>query len=266
MIPLFPYYPKDNDGWQAYSEYERDTHYFTHTLQALKHWDRHRESGGMDKPVIPETSSPNMASRDVKQFFDTRYKPEKPLSCERFVEAADLLERIVKTNGIEGMYSFFRVLSHEDDGSGRIRRDEVHFKKILSDVFVPHFEPHPAAEILHALATLGHVAIAPVTGMVASAIHAPVAAYSVARFRKLRNDRLERRETPPLEVIDNVLPLLQSMHTIAQHSVDVLNAIEPIKGRPFPDVAPIDITFLQTALERVRHGDDLSEAHDCNGR
>jgi hypothetical protein len=257
------FYPQFPGTQQHYSEYERDSYYFTHTLQALKCWNEHRENGERERPVIPEADFPNMASREVKQFFDTKYQPEKPLACEHFAEATDLLDRIIKTNGVDGMYSFFRVLSHADTGTGgNSPIDTMRFKKILGEVFVPHFEPVPTEEIVHGVATVGHIAISALAGLV----HAPAAAYSVMRFRKLRNDRLERRETPPLEVMDHILPLLQSMHAIAQHSVDILNVIEPVKDRPFPDLAPIDTTFLQTALERTRHADDSPDQPHYSGR
>lgn len=262
MMYNFRHYPGDNDGTPSYSEYERDTYYFIHTLQALQHWNAQTQNGEMERPVIPEADNPNPASREVKDFFDHHYQPKKPLEAERFDEAATLLEAIVSTHGIEGLYSFFRVLSSEHDDSGKQMGDQARFKSIVTDVFAPHFAPHPTSEILHGLATLGHVAVAPITGIIAGAVHAPVAAYSAMRFKSLRKERLQRRDEPGLDVIDNLLPLLASMHVIAEHSIEVLNVIEPIQGRPFPTLPPINIKMLETALENTRNSSETVDAEN----
>lgn len=254
---IIPPYPVSRLPGEHYPEYDRDKYYFRHTIDALKHWDKHQHYGHGDRPTIPNIAEPDLAFREMKQFFDHEYNPSTPLCCERFNEAADLLKQVIETNGVNGMYSFFRVLSHIDDGSSNMRQDEERFRKVLSDVFVPHFEPYPTEEIVHGVATVGHTAVAALSGLV----HAPAAAYSALKFRKLRNERHARRESPPLDVIDNILPLLTSMHTIAQHSIDVLNVVTPVQDRSFPNLPPINIRFLEDTLDRVRHADDSPDYH-----
>jgi hypothetical protein len=261
IYPYMTHVHNEANFEQRYDSYERDAFYFRHTLEALLHWNNHFDVGTQQRPVIPEISDPNIASREVKRFFDNDYRREGPPSCERFNEAAELLHRIVQTNGVEGVYSFFRILSSKGSTQGNSQRDEATFKKIVSEVFVPHFGPRPTEEIVHGLTTLGHVLTLPLTGL-ASIAHAPVAAYSALRFKKLRRERLDRRESPPLEIVEHMLPLVKSMHIIAQQTVDILNVIEPIEGRTLPNVAPIDMQVLEKALERVRHGGDLGESHD----
>jgi hypothetical protein len=261
IYPHVNYADDENNFELRYDSYERDAFYFRHTIEALLHWNNHFDVGTQHRPVIPEARDPNIASREVKHFFDNDYRPEGPPSCERFNEAAELLHKIVQTNGVEGVYSFFRILSNKSSPHGNSVTDEARFKKIISDVFVPHFEPRSTEEVVHGLTTLGHMLTLPLTGL-ASLAHAPVAAYSALRFKKLRRERLDRRESPPLEIVEHMLPLVKSMHTIAQHTVDILNVIEPIEGRSLPNVAPIDMQVLETALERVRHGSDLGESHD----
>lgn len=262
IYPYMNYAVDERNFTQRYDSYERDAFYFRHTLEALLHWNNHFDVGTQQRPIIPEAREPNIASREVKQFFDNDYRREGAPSCERFNEAAELLHQIVQTNGVEGIYSFFRVLSNKSGREfGNSATDEGTFKKIISDVFVPHFEPRSTEEVVHGLTTLGHMLTLPLTG-IASIAHAPVAAYSALRFKKLRRERLDRRESPPLDIVEQMLPLIKSMHTIAQHTVDILNVIEPIEDRRLPDIAPINMKMLETALERVRHGSDLVESHD----
>ena len=119
-------------------------------------------------------------------------------------------------------------------------------------MFAPHFEPSAAAEIVHGVATIGHVIVSALAGLV----HAPVAAYSAMRYRQLRNSRLERLETPTMDVVDQMMPLLTSMHDIARQSIVVLNQIQPIEGRSFPEVAPINMHMLEVAMERAALSDE----------
>ncbi len=264
MIYPYPNYPRDHINGNGFNEYERDKYFFISTIEALQHWNHHLENGMRERPVVPEAYEPNLATKAVKDYFDNHYNAQKPLECEHFDEAAGLLGKMVQTNGVEGMYSFFNVLSSVDTGRSN-ELDKIRFKKVLTDVIVPHFEPAPTEEILHGVATAGHVLLAPLAGLIGFA-HTPVAAYSAMRFRQLRNKRLERREEPPLEVIDHMMPLLRSMHVIAQRSVDVLNDIQPIEDRVFPSVAPLDTKILEAALERVRHGDDLLDQPEYMAR
>lgn len=252
-------YPPYHNCQQSvrYSEYERDALYFSKVVKALVQWNDHHEIGQYGRPVIMAAYDDNRAAQDVRQYFNESYVPEKPFGAERFDEAAGLLDDIVKTNGMQGLYSFFRVLSNTSDAEhAPTIVDKQRFKKILSDVFVPHFEPRPTEEIVHGVATVGHVIISALAGI----IHVPVAAYSAMRYRQLRNRRLERLETPTFEVVDHMMPLMCSMHDIAQHSIDVLNHIQPIEGRPFPAIAPIDTHVLETALERARNSDECNVA------
>ena len=247
-----------NSNQIRYQEYERDSYYFSRTLNALKIWNKHYETGERGRPVIPVGSEYNLAERDVQKFFDKEYNPERPLNCERFDEAADLLDRIVKTYGMEGLYSFFKVLSQSPEpGKAPMAIDEGRFKDIVRTVFVPHFEPHQTEEIIHGVATVGHVVISALAGLV----HAPLAAASAMRFSQLRSRRLARREEPSLDVIENMMPLLDSMHALAQHSLEVLNRMEPIHNRTFPNIAPIDMKMLQTALENLQNGNDIAEPY-----
>lgn len=251
-MPFIPYYPGDNDGTPLLVG-ERENYYFRHTLEALQHWNNHENTGHTGRPAVPEALSENIASRNVKHFFDHEYVPESRPRSENFDEAAKLLRHIIDTAGVKGVYSFFRILSSQQQPRGNAPADVERFRKVVSEVFVPHFSSFPTEEVVHGLATLGHIAISPLV----SIAHAPVAAYSVMRMRKLRKERLERKDNPPLEIVEQMLPLLQSMHAIAQHSADIIDAMQPSQVDPFPPLPPIDMKMLHNALERVKHGDDL---------
>lgn len=259
MFHNFPPYPADR-----YSEYESDKRYFAQVIRGLKHWHKHHEDAMLGRPTVPDDANSTPATRQVKQFFDDKYNPkeyrqDRIFECDHFTEAATLVSQIVQTQGVEGLYSFFRAMSHEDDGSGIRQVDENRFKDIIRDVFVKHFETFPAEEAVHGGATVLHLLLS-----ILHPLHATAAAPSALKYRSLRNRRLGRREDPPLEVLDNMLPLLTSMHTIAQHALDVLNVIEPIPDRPFPELAPIDTKYIRDAIDRARDARDSEErfGHD----
>lgn len=239
----------------TYQEFYQEPHYFTHTLRTLKQWYESVREKPHARPVIPQTLPSNVAVVRVENYFNEAYQTNDRLPEQNFADAVQILEKIVSNVGVSGLYSFFRVLSHTDPTAKDVAdKDDECFKRILSEVIVPHFEAAPVEERLHGMAAVGHTLAAAFLGPA----HAPAAAISAGRYAQLRAERVEHRKSPSLDVINQLLPMLISMRSVAQHTIDILNTING-EDRILPPVAPIDIRFLEDTLEHTRAPNRLRE-------
>lgn len=224
------------DPTRNYEEHWQDSIFLNHTLNTLKHIYDERNAD-YDLPLDRKTST----SRMLLEYFEEEYEKNGEMYCRNMPLVCESLEEITSKFGVKGMYAFFRALSAVNLHHPAEAADNEIFKQILGKVFIPHYEKISFAEAFHGTSALGHVLASPV--MPVSAVSAGAHAL---QYRKHSKERKERRNEPKLEDIKNMIDLVEPMHKVAQHAIDILNEAQCDK---YPDLPPVEHEVLKNVLE-----------------